>query len=39
VPEMVRTTAGYFGSRIGSQFAEPFFTYEVLGFSGLDQLH
>ena len=39
VPEMVRTTAGYFGSRIGSAFAEPFFTHEVLGFGGLDQLH
>lgn len=39
VVEMVKTMAGYFGGRIGSQFAEPFFTYEVLGFSGLDQLH
>ncbi len=38
VPEMVRTMAGYFGSRIGTAYAEPFFTHEVLGFSGLDQL-
>jgi len=38
VPEMVRTMAGYFGSRIGVRYAEPFFTHEVLGFGGLDQL-
>jgi N-acetylglucosamine malate deacetylase 1 len=38
VPEMVRTMAGYFGGRIGTNFAEPFFTHEVLGFGGLDQL-
>jgi len=38
VPEMVRTINGYFGSRIGVAYAEPFFTYETLGFSGLDQL-
>lgn len=38
VPEMVRTMAGYFGGRIGTRYAEPFFTHEVLGFSGLDQL-
>jgi len=38
VPTMVRTTSGYFGGRIGTAHAEPFFTYEVLGFSGLDQL-
>src|SRR5438477_112192 len=38
VPEMVRTLNGYFGGRIGTAYAEPFFTYEVLGFSGLDQL-
>jgi hypothetical protein len=30
--------AGYFGSRIATAFAEPFFTEEVLGFGGLDQL-
>lgn len=38
VPEMVRTINGYFGSRIGTQYAEPFFTHETLGFGGLDQL-
>jgi N-acetylglucosamine malate deacetylase 1 len=38
VPEMVRNMAEYFGSRIGTAFAEPFFTHEVLGFAGLDQL-
>jgi N-acetylglucosamine malate deacetylase 1 len=38
VPEMVKTMAGYFGGRIGVAYAEPFFTHEVLGFSGLDQL-
>jgi bacillithiol biosynthesis deacetylase BshB1 len=38
VPQMVRTLNGYFGGRIGTAYAEPFFTYEVLGFSGLDQL-
>ncbi len=38
VPAMVKTMSGYFGSRIGTAHAEPFFTHEVLGFSGLDQL-
>jgi N-acetylglucosamine malate deacetylase 1 len=38
VPEMVRTIAAYFGSRIGTPYAEPFFTHEMLGFGGLDQL-
>ncbi len=38
VPEMVRTITAYFGSRIGTRHAEPFFTHEVLGFGGLDQL-
>ena len=36
--EMVKTTAAYFGTRIGTKYAEPFFSYEVLGFSGLDQM-
>jgi bacillithiol biosynthesis deacetylase BshB1 len=36
--EMVRTIAGYFGTRINTRYAEPFFTYETLGFGGLDQL-
>ena len=38
VPEMVKTLSAYFGGRIGSAHAEPFFTHEVLGLSGLDQL-
>ena len=38
VPDMVRTITAYFGSRIGTRHAEPFFSYETLGFSGLDQL-
>ena len=38
VTEMVRTLNGYFGGRIGTAYAEPFFTYEALGFGGLDQL-
>ena len=38
VPEMVRTISGYFGTRIGTAHAEPFFTHELLGFGGLDQL-
>lgn len=38
VPESVKTMNGYFGSRIGTAYAEPFFTHEVLGFGGLDQL-
>jgi LmbE family N-acetylglucosaminyl deacetylase len=38
VPEMVRTMAAYFGGRIGTAYAEPFYSHEVLGFGGLDQL-
>lgn len=38
VPEMVKTLNAYFGSRIGKAYAEPFFTHEALGFSGLDEL-
>lgn len=38
VPAMVRTLNGYFGGRIGSAYAEPFFIHEVLGMTGLDQL-
>ncbi len=38
VPEMVKTITAYFGSRIGTRYAEPFFTHELLGFAGLDQL-
>jgi bacillithiol biosynthesis deacetylase BshB1 len=38
VPQMVRTLNGYFGGRIGTEYAEPFFTHEALGLGGLDQL-
>src|SRR5436190_16644539 len=38
VPEMVRTITAYFGSRIGTAYAEPFYTHEMLGFAGLEQL-
>ncbi len=38
VVEMVRTMNGFYGGRIGTAYAEPFFTYEALGFGGLDQL-
>jgi LmbE family N-acetylglucosaminyl deacetylase len=38
VPDMLRTLTGYFGGRIGVAHAEPFFTHEVLGLGGLDQL-
>ena len=36
--KMVETIAAYFGTRINTAYAEPFFTYETLGFAGLDQL-
>ena len=35
---MVKTLNGYFGGRIGTQFAEPFYSHEVIGLDGLDQL-
>lgn len=38
VPEMIKTMAAYFGGRIGTAYAEPFYSHEVIGFSGLDQL-
>ena len=38
VPEMVRSITAYFGTRIGTAHAEPFFTHEMLGFGGLSQL-
>lgn len=38
VPEMIETMGAYFGGRIGTSYAEPFFTHEVLGLHGLDQL-
>lgn len=38
VPQMVHTMASFYGGRIGVEYAEPFFTYEMLGFGGLGQL-
>jgi N-acetylglucosamine malate deacetylase 1 len=38
VPRMVETMGEYFGGRIGTRYAEPFFSHEVVGLSGLDQL-
>lgn len=36
--DMVYTGAGWFGSRMGVKFAEPFFTHEMLGLGGIDQI-
>ena len=38
VPDLVASVSAYFGNRIGTAHAEPFYTHEVLGFGGLDQL-
>jgi bacillithiol biosynthesis deacetylase BshB1 len=38
IPQMVKHTCAYFGGRIGTRFAEPFFTHEVIGLGGIDQL-
>jgi LmbE family N-acetylglucosaminyl deacetylase len=38
IPEMVRNLCAYFGGRIGTKFAEPFFSHEVLGLAGIDQV-
>lgn len=38
VPKMVQAMNAYFGGRIGTAHAEPFFSHEVVGLSGLDQL-
>lgn len=39
VPEQVKAVSAYFGTRIATAHAEPFFTHEMLGFTGLDQLY
>jgi bacillithiol biosynthesis deacetylase BshB1 len=39
VPEQVKAVSAYFGTRIATAHAEPFFTQEMLGFTGLDQLY
>ena len=31
-------TPGFIGNRIGTAYAEPFFSHEVIGFGGVDQL-
>jgi len=36
--QLVSTVGAYFGGRIGTKFAEPFFSHEVVGLGGLDQL-
>jgi LmbE family N-acetylglucosaminyl deacetylase len=36
--KMVTDIAAYFGTRINTAYAEPFYTHEMLGFGGLDQL-
>jgi hypothetical protein len=36
--QMVSGIASYFGGRIGTKFAEPFFSHEVVGFGGLGEL-
>jgi bacillithiol biosynthesis deacetylase BshB1 len=38
VVEMVKTMNGFYGGRIGTEYAEPFFTHEAFGLGGLDQL-
>jgi bacillithiol biosynthesis deacetylase BshB1 len=38
VTSMVQNLNAYFGGRIERAYAEPFFSHEVLGFDGLDQL-
>ena len=35
---MVRAISSYFGGRIGTKHAEPFYSHEVLGFSGLGEM-
>jgi N-acetylglucosamine malate deacetylase 1 len=35
---LVKVTGDYFGSRIGTAHAEPFFSHEIVAFGGLDQL-
>jgi bacillithiol biosynthesis deacetylase BshB1 len=36
--KMVASVAAYFGTRINTPYAEPFYTHEMLGLGGLDQL-
>lgn len=36
--QQVKNTCAYFGSRIGTKYAEPFYSHEVIGLSGLSEL-
>ncbi len=36
--EQVKLTAAYFGTRIGTKYAEPFYSHEVIGLRGLGEL-
>jgi bacillithiol biosynthesis deacetylase BshB1 len=38
IPQMVKTMNAYWGGRIETGYAEGFFSYEALGFSGLSEL-
>jgi bacillithiol biosynthesis deacetylase BshB1 len=38
VPEMIRVRDRYFGSRIGVEYGEPFFTHELVGLADVDAL-
>jgi bacillithiol biosynthesis deacetylase BshB1 len=38
IGELVKAGSRYFGGRIATEHAEPFFSYEVLGFTGLNDM-
>ena len=38
IAEMVKTTNAYFGGRIDTEYAEPFYSHEVIGLTGLGEL-
>jgi len=38
VPEMIRVRDRYFGSRIGAEYGEPFFTHELVGLADIGAL-
>jgi len=38
VPEMIRVRDRYFGSRIGTEYGEPFFTHELVGLADIGAL-
>jgi hypothetical protein len=39
IAEMVKTINAYFGGRIDVKYAEPFFSHEVIGLTGLSELY